>query len=111
VGQDAETEYHPCGTCAMGTGPEAVVDPKTLRVHGVDGLRVVDASIFPIIPNANLYAPVMMAAEKAADIITGTTPLPAEYVDFYRHQQTLPEKPTSGPAAAKTRKAVTGAAR
>jgi choline dehydrogenase len=85
VANDAETSYHPCGTCRMGLGPESVVDPSTMSVHGVDGLRVVDASVFPVIPNANLYAPVMMTAEKAADLILGNTPLPPEDLDFYRH--------------------------
>ena len=54
----------------------AVVDPATMRVHGVDGLRVVDASVFPYVTNGNIYAPVMMVAEKAADMIRRDTPLP-----------------------------------
>ena len=53
----------------------SVVDPATMRVHGLDGLRVVDASVFPYVTNGNIYAPVMMVAEKAADLILGTTPL------------------------------------
>ena len=85
VSQDAETTYHPCGTCKMGNDDQSVVDPHNFRVHGVEGLRVVDASVMPSIPNANLYAPVMMIAEKAADVILNNDPLPAEYVDFYRH--------------------------
>jgi choline dehydrogenase len=87
VARDAETTYHPCGTCKMGTDESAVVDPQTMRVHGVDGLRVVDASVMPTIPNANLYAPVMMIAEKAADLILGNKPLAPEQVDFYRPDQ------------------------
>ena len=62
-----------------------MVDPETLRVHGLDGLRVVDASAMPYVTNGNIYAPVMMVAEKAADLIAGATPLPAEEVAFYRH--------------------------
>lgn len=60
------TLYHPTSTCAIGP----VVDPR-LRVHGVAGLRVVDASVFPSVPRANTNAPTVMAAEKAADLIKG----------------------------------------
>ncbi len=74
VARDGETALHPSCTCAMGTGPMSVVDPLTMAVHGVDGLRVVDASAMPYVTNGNIYAPVMMLAEKAADLITGTTP-------------------------------------
>ena len=56
----------------------SVLDPLTMRVHGVDGLRVVDASAMPYVTNGNIYAPVMMLAEKAADLIRGNTPLPPE---------------------------------
>jgi choline dehydrogenase len=69
----------------MGTDDMAVVDPLTMQVHGVEGLRVVDASVFPYVTNGNIYAPVMMTAEKSADVILGNTPLPAEPVEFYRH--------------------------
>lgn len=62
--------HHPVGTCAMGTGPEAVVDPQ-LRVRGIAGLRVADASIMPTIPGANTNAATVMIAEKAADLILG----------------------------------------
>ena len=85
VARDAETALHPSCTCRMGTDELSVVDPETMRVHGVDGLRVVDASVFPYVPNGNIYAPVMMVAEKAADLIRGDTPLPASSADFYRH--------------------------
>ena len=64
----AQTNYHPAGTCRMGAGPEAVVDHH-LKVHGLDGLRVADASIMPEITGGNIQAPVMMIAEKAADMI------------------------------------------
>jgi choline dehydrogenase len=57
-----------------------------MRVHGLEGLRVVDASAMPYVTNGNIYAPVMMMAEKAADLIMGNTPLEAQHVDFYRHQ-------------------------
>jgi choline dehydrogenase len=84
VALDAETALHPSGTARMGTDPRAVTDPGSLRVHGLDGLRVVDASVMPTITNGNIYAPVMMIAEKAADLVLGNTPLPAEPVEFYQ---------------------------
>ena len=85
VARDAETALHPSCTAKMGVDDLAVVDPATMRVHGVDGLRVVDASVFPYVTNGNIYAPVMMVAEKAADLIRGNTPLPASGAGFYRH--------------------------
>lgn len=86
VGKDGETAYHPSCTCKMGTDAMAVVDPNTMRVHGVEGLRVVDSSVMPYVPNANNYAPTMMLAEKAADLILGKEPL-VEHVEFYRHMK------------------------
>ncbi|MDV6013376.1 choline dehydrogenase [Haloechinothrix sp. LS1_15] len=85
VASDAETAYHPSCTAKMGTGEGSVVDPESMAVHGMEGLRVVDASAMPYLTNGNIYAPVMMLAEKAADLILGNTPLPPEHVDFYRH--------------------------
>jgi choline dehydrogenase len=80
VARDAETALHPSCTCAIGS----VVDPASMRVYGLDGLRVVDASVFPYVTNGNIYAPVMMVAEKAADLIRGNTPLPPSEAAFYR---------------------------
>jgi choline dehydrogenase len=71
-----ETLYHPVGTCAIGSSETAVVDPE-LRVHGVAGLRVVDASVMPTVPRGNTNAPVIAVAERAADLIRGRAPLPA----------------------------------
>jgi choline dehydrogenase len=88
VARDGETALHPSCTCRMGLDDLSVLDPDTLRVHGLDGLRVVDASSIPYVTNGNLYAPVMMLAEKAADLILGRTPLAPEPVPFYRHDDT-----------------------
>jgi choline dehydrogenase len=85
VRKDGETAYHPSCTCKMGTDSMSVVDPASMRVHGMAGLRVVDASVMPYVTNGNIYAPVMMVAEKAADLILGKTPLVPEPVEFYRH--------------------------
>jgi choline dehydrogenase len=86
VARDAETALHPSCTARMGVGEDSAIDPLTMRVHGVEGLRVVDASAMPYVTNGNIYAPVMMLAEKAADLIRGNAPLPPEHVDFYRHR-------------------------
>jgi choline dehydrogenase len=87
VRRDGETALHPSCTAKMGTDALSVVDPKTMKVHGVEGLRVADASVFPYVTNGNIYAPVMMVAEKAADLILGNEPLPPEELAFYRHQK------------------------
>jgi choline dehydrogenase len=71
IRQVAGTVWHPVGTCRMGADPEAVVDDQ-LRVHGVEGLRIVDASVMPKLVNGNPNAAIMMIAEKAADLIRGT---------------------------------------
>jgi choline dehydrogenase len=83
VRKDGETAYHPSCTCRMGVDDMAVVDPLSMKVRGMEGLRVVDASVMPYVTNGNIYAPTMMLAEKAADLILGNTPLPAEHVEFY----------------------------
>ena len=85
VRRDGETAYHPSCTCKMGVDEMAVVDPLTMRVHGIAGLRVVDASVMPYVTNGNIYAPTMMIAEKAADIILGTEPLKPESVQYFSH--------------------------
>jgi choline dehydrogenase len=82
IREEGESAYHLCSTCRMGTDADAVVDPA-FRVHGIAGLRVVDASVFPALTNGNIYAPILMVAEKAADVILGKDPLPAEHLDFY----------------------------
>ncbi len=92
VARDAETALHPSCTCRMGIDAQSVVDPQTMRVHGVEGLRVVDASVFPFVPNGNIYAPVMMTAEKAADLILANTPLEPVTVEFYRRAERAPSR-------------------
>ena len=76
-----ETDFHPCGTCKMGADDMAVTDDQG-RVHGMEGLRVVDASLFPMIPSGNLNAPTQMLAAKIADKIIGVDPLPPFHAKF-----------------------------
>ena len=90
VAKDAETALHPSCTARMGTDPMSVLDPETMAVHGTQGLRVADASAMPYVTNGNIYAPVMMLAERAADLILGRPPLPAQQVAYYRHRDQVP---------------------
>jgi choline dehydrogenase len=85
VARDAETALHPSCSCRMGTDNESVVDPATMAVHSVSGLRVVDASVFPYVTNGNIYAPTIMVAERAADVIVGNERLAPLSAGFYRH--------------------------
>ena len=80
IRQTASTYFHPTSTCCMGYGPACVVDPA-LRVHGIDGLRVADASIMPTVTSGNTNAPSVMIGEKASELITGrfTAPLASLY--------------------------------
>ena len=92
VRNDAETALHPSCTAKMGPADDemAVVDPETMQVHGVEGLYIADASVMPIITNGNIYAPVIMLAEKAADLIKGEKPLDPIDIPFYRAKQGMP---------------------
>jgi choline dehydrogenase len=85
VRRDGETAYHPSCTCRMGTDEMSVIDPLTMRVRGMAGIRVVDASVMPYVTNGNIYAPTMMIAEKAADIILDNPPLSSQTVKFFSH--------------------------
>lgn len=85
VRKDGETAYHPSCTNRMGIDDMSVVDPLTMKVHGLEGIRVVDASVMPYVTNGNIYAPTMMIAEKAADLILGNKPFEPLNVPFYRH--------------------------
>ena len=82
VRNHAETAFHPCGTCKMGYDEMAVVDGEG-RVHGLEGLRVVDASIMPQIITGNLNATTIMIGEKMADAIRGRQPLPKSTAAYY----------------------------
>ena len=85
IREDASSAYHPCGTARMGAdGDERAVVDLQLKFRGVDGLRIVDASVIPAVPSANINACVFMIAEKAADLILGRQPLTPERVGYYR---------------------------
>ncbi len=81
----ASTDFHPSCSCRMGSDDLAVVDGE-MKVHGIDGLRVVDASVMPDIVSGNLNAPTQMMAARAADFILGKTPLAAEHAHFHFQQ-------------------------
>ncbi len=85
IREDASSAYHPCGTARMGAeGDERAVVDLALKFRGIEGLRVVDASIIPAVPSANINACVFMIAEKAADLILGNKPLEPEAISYYR---------------------------
>ncbi|MEM8746187.1 MAG: choline dehydrogenase [Actinomycetota bacterium] len=88
VARDSETALHPSCTTKLGASsdPMAVLDPSSMRVWGTEGLRVVDAGSMPNVSNGNTYAPTMMIAEKAADLILGNTPLPPDHAPVYRSE-------------------------
>jgi len=85
VARDAETALHPSCTARLGADESGAIDPDSFRVHDVEGLRVVDASSMRYVTNGNIYAPVMMLAERASDAVLGATPLDPEPVPVYRH--------------------------
>ncbi|HKJ54095.1 MAG TPA: choline dehydrogenase [Gammaproteobacteria bacterium] len=88
----ASTDYHPSCTCPMGKGDDAVVDAE-MRVHGLEGLRVVDASVMPDIVSGNLNAPTQMIAARAADSILGRQPMPREFASFHFQPPSRPASP------------------
>jgi choline dehydrogenase len=85
VRASVDSAYHPCGTCKIGVDELAVVDSE-LRVRGIENLRVIDASVFPTIPNGNLNAPTMMLAERGADLIKGGALLASLEVPVYQDE-------------------------
>ena len=98
VRNDAETALHPSCTAKMGTDDMSVVDPNSMKVHGTEGLRVVDASVFPYVTNGNIYAPTMMVAERAADLIAGNQMLaPLTEVPWYKAKEGMPLFPEGDP--------------
>jgi len=103
VRDNVESAYHPCGTCKMGqTDDESAVVDTECRVIGLKGLRVVDASVFPTVPNGNINAPTIMVAEKAADLILGDPVAPPSNVPVWiaenwedKQRENTPKRPTS----------------
>ncbi|MBP6997069.1 MAG: choline dehydrogenase [Phycicoccus sp.] len=93
VRRDAETALHPSCTARMGIDTMSVLDPTTMGVHGTQNLRVVDASSMPYVTNGNIYAPVVMLAEKAADLIAGNTPLTPSDAPWYNYRAGSPLEP------------------
>lgn len=93
VRRDGETALHPSCSCRMGTGDDSVVAPDSMQVHGVDGLSVIDAAAMPYVTNGNIYAPVMMLAEKAADLVLGNQPLEPVNANWFRADD--PEQETT----------------
>jgi choline dehydrogenase len=93
VAEDSETALHPSCTAKMGVDGDAVLDPLTMRVHDLEGISVVDASSMPYVTNGNIYAPVMMLAEKSADLILGNTPIAPSDAPFYRYREGDPLYP------------------
>jgi choline dehydrogenase len=85
VARDAETALHPSCSARVGVDETSAIDPQSFVVHGMDCIRVVDASSMRYVTNGNIYAPVMMLAERASDAILGNTPLAPEPVEYYRH--------------------------
>lgn len=98
VARRAQNGLHPTSTARMGTDEGGVVDPASMRVHGVGGLRVVDASVFPDVPNANTYGPVVMVAERAADLVLGNTPLPPDATGPATAGPVAPRRHPAGPS-------------
>ena len=84
----------------MGVGEQSVLDPATMKVRGLEGIRVVDASSMPYVTNGNIYAPVVMLSEKASDLIRGYTPLPPNHAEFYRHKSAAAGAAPAGAAPA-----------
>ncbi len=99
VAEDAETALHPSCTTRMGVDDQSVLDPASMRVHGTEGLRVVDAGSMPYVTNGNIYAPVVMLAEKAADLVAGNTPLTPSDAPWFNLRKGSPLWPPSAPPA------------